>query len=250
MEKVYYFPFGAGAADRLEIGYRNYRDLFSSELRPLVEYDLTSCEACDWTYYVSDRLDVVPENQLDSKSKAIIETLRRKKSNTDERDCLFLFGTQTINGVLEPDIRDFWHMRLRELMLECDGRCASHGDLTPFNIMLRNGKPVVIDLDRFSFHGFYCFDEVHYKVERHVKRRRTDWLRFISALVEGESAGLLCSGETASTFDANAVDLYFLIRLTHEYRLGENMPIRWVNAVNKFAQLRASCRADDDIVRS
>ena len=242
--KVYYVPFGESPAEQLTKGFDNYLALRASTLYQLVDYEVIKNEMSDFCFYIADKLTNLSGRILDDEAIKIIDTLRNVKIKSKLDRSFLIAGEQVINAVISPRSRLYWLENLQQIANEEHQFCASHGDLTQFNIMRNSASTVIIDLDRFTFKGFSWFDETHYQLERYVKASQIDWLRFILKIVESQYSVLPFFKRSDGRVDLKKVDLYFIQRMMYEYRSRCEMPESWIRSVNVFAQVRADCFAD------
>lgn len=242
--KVYLVPFGDSPAEQLTKAFDNYVALRSSSLNQFVDYEFINYEMSNVCFYIADKLTHLSERVLDNEAKKIIVSLRKVTSKRKLDHSFFLACEQAINNVISPCSRVYWLEKMQQMVNEEHALCASHGDLTQFNIMRNSGNTVIIDLDRFTFNGFSWFDETHYQVERYVKEKKICWLRFILQVVESNHAVLPTFNISDDRVDLCKVDLYFILRIMYEYRFHCEMPESWMRSVNAFARVRANCYAD------
>lgn len=98
-----------------------------------------------------------------------------------------------------------------------------HGDLTPDNIMKNHmGKPVLIDLDRFTLSGPAFYDRMHYQVEYRCKQEKINFFEHLNEEI------LNCSCEKKFFLLLS----YFVVRLSLEYRKGINKNKYYLKKVN------------------
>lgn len=242
--KVYYVPLGESPAEQLKKGFDNYLALRASSLKHFVDYEFIRNESGKFCFYIADKLTHISESVLDDEAKKLIDSLKNFKSKSKLDHSFLISGEQAIKAVISPRSRLYWLQNLHQIVNEEHQLCASHGDLTQFNIMRNSGNTVIIDLDRFTFNGFSWFDETHYQLERYVKAKNIDWLRFILQIVESQYSILPSFEISDGRVDLKKVDLYFIQRMIYEYKLRCEMPETWIRSVNVFAQVRADCCTD------
>lgn len=237
-EAVVYAPFGTGAATRLAHAYRTYRFLQQSALRRLVAYDLQRYAEKGFTLYCAERLAPVPSAEVERVAETLLQVLACGHVTAQEDNGQLLTQARTaINAVLPQDIRAHWLSQLEALDRAFPHRCPMHGDFTPMNLMMGREGPVLIDLDRFHFHGFSFFDRLHLQVERYVKTVLCDWLHLLENEKPWWSLAPTALREAVAV-GSDVGDFYFLVRLTLEYRQNEMMPRSWAVRVVDCAKWR------------
>jgi len=204
-------PLCDQSADSLEKEYDAYSLLFNSNLREIVDYQLTKKSYAGSVFYRVDRLNY----QFRSEKIALRVVLDKLKllRQVEDKNTYFFLPKQILGlEVLVKNSPASIQYRLVELAnklrkYSCHV-CPMHGDLTPLNMMSNAGAPVLIDLDRFDFHGLPFIDPLHFRIEKEAKSNEVN---SYDKLFE------ICSEEEA---DLSQIASYLFYRIGAEYKNG------------------------------
>lgn len=191
-EYVVKIPLGKIAEESLRKNYENYLILKESPFKEFVDYELEKQN----NRYIMERLSKVVLS--DKELEQIISQLSSHCSKVQLqklKDELFVNRTQ-----LEKRMKiqiDF----PRDVEVSSS---PMHGDLTKDNIMRnKSGKLVLIDLDRFTFHGISGLDLFHYEID---KQSKLDGVTFFELLLHDKY------------IKNNFSYLYLVYRICQEYK--------------------------------
>ena len=157
-DHVVKIPLGKTSEESLRKNYTNYRILKESRFKEFVDYDLQKHK----NHYIMDRLSKLVLS--DSEVEQIIFQLSSHGS---------IIKFQNIKDELFANITQLEKRIKIKIDLLTDLEISSspmHGDFTKDNIMEnKSGKLVLIDLDRFTFHGINGLDLLHYEIDKYSK---------------------------------------------------------------------------------
>lgn len=151
-------PLGEVSFASMQKNYENYLKLKESTFKQLVDYELIKKDG----YYIMERLSVsaLHVDQLQELIRGFEADSTQVKIKDVKKE---LFSNIThLEDILEMKIKLHQDMTIKS--------CPMHGDLTENNIMKnKDGKVVLIDLDRFTFKGIKGLDFLHYKIDKYSK---------------------------------------------------------------------------------
>jgi len=157
-EYVVKIPLGKVAEESLRKNYENYLLLKESPLKEFINYQLEKQNK----HYKMERLSKIVLS--DKKAEQIISKLENHCSKIQLRN---------IKGELFSNISQLEKKMKIKIDFSGDVDLSSspmHGDFTKDNIMSnQSGNLVLIDLDRFTFHGIKGLDYLHYEIDHFSK---------------------------------------------------------------------------------
>ena len=241
----FYFPLGSFAKKAQDSQFQAYRAIKGSEpegLSELVRYQLIKKEKDNISYLKSDLLDSPCEAEAMQAGMSILSTFRDAGAELGSIPPNLQDSLEYGLKVLPVSIRRAWRSRLLGLFSRDFCLGYSHGDLTPSNIMFYEGRPVIIDLDRFSFCAPLFYDEVHFSLNILARKTQNDWMSIICDVISGkeEYASLVEISKRHSLPLCDILDLYFIIRVSYDGRGATFTPLVWKFRVRRHAIGRAA----------
>lgn len=224
-DSLLYFPLTPRARAGLETSYQNFQRLRAIG-SPLVDYRFERDEFDGAVSYRMECLSHPSREELAACKNQLIGALRQDaRSGALPRKWKERIQ-DALNAVLDPEVSLRWLQALDRQEPNAWKIGQTHGDLTPLNVMVKSGRPVLIDLDRFEFDGLQKMDEIHFDVEATAKAHRTNWLKAIA---------VDCPFRPGQHRQCD-FDFYFMWRVAIEYH--RLKPSRWFRLVREYATSR------------
>ena len=232
-KKIFLVPCGFFSQESLLKNFSNYRLIKRSGLSGLVDYELNKVEIGECVYYVCDILYKVDSAKLSTAynqitkqidfSEDCIEAETGQLSKNNE----FIYEYKEkmkLYFIVEKTLSD-----LAKLIVDKKYRIGfMHGDLTPDNIMEKNGKFILIDLDRVSFEGWPDFDRLHFKVQYFSELRQLSWFK------------ILLSRYFLQSWSVEDLVMYYILRVDFEFRSLSRPSISYAKKVSTYGLILKS----------
>lgn len=172
-QNVYYIPCGNHSLKSLSHNFNNWELIKNSNYSQVVEYEIEITEYKNITFYKAEKL----YSSVDVDSAEHLLKLLKGKFALDQ------FSNYNFSAIYDF-YRNYCNLTAKEISLLSPRKEAgmigpTHGDFHSLNIMeTKNGTPVIIDLDRFTFTGAQIIDHMHlYFTSRETRRR--PWLQLL-----------------------------------------------------------------------
>jgi hypothetical protein len=216
-KSVVKIPLGSIPSESLLQNYKNYKKIKKTFLNKFVAYKLEF----HTSYYRMDRLRPVQVSMNDIEfilsqfSKEVCMEKLDKFKNTLFKNLNSLENICNLK-ILFPE-----NLEVKSVVM--------HGDLTLSNIMCNyTGNIVLIDLDRFTFHGIVTIDYLHFMVDKGSKEEGISFFKYLNNLYN------------KGIFDKIDLYLYLLYRVNNEYnntvKLNQHYYDEFIFLVKRFSK--------------
>lgn len=222
---IYMIPTGPHNARSMDRSYRNHKR-FQSILSGFGDYlFIKEVSSLGVTYYCQERLFPLCKSSKDVMALCVekIQVLTGRCSILDLEEQrkgieqLFMRlpsfeSKQFLRGLIE---------KYKIINIET---VYTHGDLTPFNIMMNaRGNPVLIDLDRMTMYGFSFIDIIHFDLS-------------LRSAAENLNSYIVLNDIIKNKIGREGVEVYLaylLFRVGVEYREGISLPLEYYKRIER-----------------
>jgi hypothetical protein len=215
-KSVVKIPLGVVSTESLLENWKNYKKIKKSFLNHLVAYKLESHPL----YYKMDRLEQMQVTMNDISFLLSSFSKERRVVNLSALKNNLFHNLSKLENICNIKLLFPINLELESVIM--------HGDLTQYNIMKNSdGNIVLIDLDRFTFHGILNIDYLHFIVDKGSKEEKISFFKYLNHMYDKDS------------FDNVSLYLYLLYRVNNEYsdtiKLNQKYYDEFITLVKRFS---------------